>query len=274
MRRLFAIEYFKMRNARYFWALVILFLLILIAIPVGARGILDYLISVSDGGPLQRIGLDPSQIPLFDFVDLWQNLTWTYTFFSLFLGFITIISIGNEFTYGTIKQNIIDGMSRQELFWSKVSMMVALSLGMSLAAFLIGLVMGLLYSPVTGAEFIFQHIEFIPAYGLHLLAFQLLCLWVALLIKRTGITLALLMFYVYVIESFASGLIRFKYDLEWVANLLPVRGIVNVVPNPFPKFILQETMTTVQIEGLGILLLYLFLFGYGSYRLLVKRDLG
>ncbi|MEM7656637.1 MAG: hypothetical protein AAF399_10950 [Bacteroidota bacterium] len=274
MLRLLSIEYFKLRNTRFFWALIILFALILIAIPFGIRGFVLYLDSIGDKGPLNAFGLRPIDIPLFDFVDLWQNLTWVYNFFSLFLGFIAIISIGNEYTYGTIKQNIIDGLSRQELFWSKVYFMGALSLGISLLVLLIGLIAGFLWSPVTEWQFVVHHIEFIPAYAFHLLAFQLFCLTVSLWIKRTGIVMALITFYVYGVEKIFQGLIRWELEMPALAQFLPARATEMLIPNPFPKYVLQETITTVPWQGFLITAGAALLYGFLSYRMLTKRDLN
>ncbi|MEZ4851166.1 MAG: hypothetical protein R3B93_21640 [Bacteroidia bacterium] len=41
----------------------------------------------------------PGELPLFDFVDIWQNLTcWVYKTFAIFPRFITVISVCNEFS--------------------------------------------------------------------------------------------------------------------------------------------------------------------------------
>ncbi|NND93519.1 MAG: hypothetical protein HKN45_01570, partial [Flavobacteriales bacterium] len=191
--RLLRIEFFKLKNTKYFWVLSALFALMLLAIPYTA----DKFVSLINEGGETIAGMEGLSLPFFDFVDIWQNLYWIIKFFSIFLGFIMVISVTNDIGYGMMKQNVIDGMSRREYLHSKVLMAVALSLTFTLISALVILFVGYRFSPVTEIEFVFEHIEFVPAYFVHLIAFQLFCMVVALLIKRSGITIAFLLFYVY-----------------------------------------------------------------------------
>jgi len=270
MRRLLSIEFFKLRNSRYFWLLSGLFVVFLISVPIASKAFLDWV--ESQGGEIVD-NLTAGEIPLFDFVDIWQNLTWVYKSFSLFLGFITVISVCNEYNYGTLKQNVIDGMSRREFLWSKVLFLVILALFFSFLVLIIGLIMGYAWSPVTEFPFVVKHIEFVGAYFLHLVAFQLFCLLVSLLIKRAGITIALLTFYVYVIERIISLLTIHYYKQEWLEGFYPVAAMGNIIPIPFPKYIMRETQTYIGWDDLGILLFYMALMYFLADRLIVKKDL-
>ena len=269
MGRLLGIEFFKLRHTKYFWVLSGLFLLMLLSIPAVAYKIVGM---INDGSEAIA-GAQGIQIPFFDFVDIWQNLTFILKFYSLFLGFITVISMSNEYSYGMIKQNVIDGLSRTEFLLSKIYMIVALSLMVTLVTLGIGLFMGYMHSPVTDLGSILDHIEFIPAYFLHLVAFQLFCMTIALLIKRSGITIAFLFFYVLMIEPILV-LIMTKYGMAGIAELLPVNAINNIIRFPFYKYALQETLSTVSMLDLGILIGYIGLLTGVSYRLMTKRDLS
>jgi hypothetical protein len=133
--------------------------------------------------------------------------------------------------------------------------------------------MGLLWSPVKEPTFIFQSIEFIGAYFLHLVGFQLFCFIIALLIKRSGITIALLIFYVFVIEKIAAGIIEYHYKLPAVADFLPINAIGNIIRLPFSKYAFQETQTYVSMWDLSILSGYIVLLLFIADYLLGKRDL-
>jgi len=270
MTRLLSIEYFKLRHSKYFWVLMVLFLIFLLAVPFGSKVFIDYLGSM---GESIAGGINIGTLPIFDFVDIWQNLVYIYRLFSIFLGFIVVISISNEFSYGTIKQNVIDGLSRREFWLTKITFIVANAAIVSLCALLVGLIMGFVWSPVTDFEFIIKNIEFIAAYFLHLIGFQLFCLTIALLIKRSGITIALMIFYIYVIEPILTAILEYEYKLTTLANLFPVRAIGNIIPNPFPKYILRETQTFIGTTDTLILCGYIVVFLFLSYRMLTKRDL-
>lgn len=271
MGRLLAIEFYKLKHTKYFWLLFALFIIFLLAVPIGSKIFLDYL--AAQGEQILDDIMSPGELPIFDFVDIWQNLTWVYKTFSIFLGFIMVISISNEFSYGTIKQNIIDGMGRKEFLWSKLSFIISISAIVSLIAMLIGLIMGFLWSPVKSFTFVIKNIEFIGAYFLHLVGFQLFCFVLALLIKRGGLTIALLFFYVYVIEPIITSIIRYHYKLPWLADLFPVRAIGNIIRQPFSKYILQETQTYISFHDFAVLACYIGLLYFTAHRLLTKKDL-
>ena len=272
MLRLFSIEYFKLKNTRYFWILCGLFILFLLSVPIAAKAFLDFL--SAQGEMITGLGVLLNELPLFDFVDIWQNLTWVYRSFSILLGFIVVISVCSEYSYGTIKQNVIDGLSPRQFLWSKLSFILGISLVMSLVVMLIGLIMGLMWSPVKTLPFIVKNIAFIGAYFMHLLAFQLFCLVIALLIRRSGITLALLIFYVYVIEPIGTAILQYKYKLTLLADIFPIRAINNMIHFPFGKYALQETQTYVSIQDIVIWALYMALMYILADRLISKRDLG
>ena len=271
MGRLLSIEYFKLRNSKYFWVLLILFLIFLLSVPIGTKIFLDYMTSI--GEEFLKPGIRADELPVFDFVDIWQNLTWVYKSFSIFLGFIIVISVSNEFAHRTIRQHVIDGLSRTEFLLSKVIFILVISAAVSLIVLCIGLIMGFLWSPVKEFTFVVKNIEFIGAYFFHLVAFQLLCLVIALLIKRSGITIALLIFYVYTIEPIITGIISYHYKLPAIADLFPISAIGNIIRIPFSKYILRETQTFISLPDAGVLFAYIILLSLLAYRLVVKRDL-
>lgn len=266
--RLLNIEFHKLKSTKYFWVLTGLFALMLMAIPYGAHRFVGML----NEGSEAIVGMDGIGMPFFDFVDIWQNLYFVIKWFSVYLGFIVVISLSNDMSYGIMKQNIIDGMSRQEYLLSKVHMIIGLSLVFTLISALIILFMGFVHSPVTDLEFILEHIEFVPAYFLHLVAFQLFCAAVTLMIKRSGITIAFLLFYVFMIEPILAA-VMMNYGLGAIAEFLPVNAIGNIIRFPFYKYALQETQTTVAFKDLAILVAYIGGLYWWNRKLVVDRDL-
>ena len=271
MLNLIGIEFFKLRNTRYYWVLSGLFLVFLIAVPIGFHSFLEYL--TAEGENVFDFDIAPNQLPFFDFVDIWQNFTWIYKGFSSFLSFIIVISICNEFSYGTIKQNVIDGMSREQLLWSKIGFIVVQSLGVTLAATLVLTAAGMMLSPVRGLSFMLENIEFMGGYFLHLIGFQLFAMFLAILIKRSGIVISLMIFYTYIIEFIGGQFIEHESSFPRVADFLPVRAIGNIIPIPWQKYYFQESQNYIAMDDLGILIGYILLFGGLSWWFLTKRDL-
>lgn len=268
MMRLLKIEFHKLRNTKYFWILASLFVMFMLAIPIASNFFLDY---ITEQGA-EFAGISANQIPLYDFVDIWQNLTFVYKMFSIFLGFIVVISICNEYSYTTVRQNVIDGMSRREFLLSKIYMIVAISVVVSIAALLIGLLMGYLWSPVTDFDFVVRNIEFVGAYFIHLITFLMFCLAVSMLIKRAGIAIAIMVFYIYMIEPIAVAITKHGLEWDFVSGLFPVAAAGNIIQNPFPKYVLMQVQDYIGLQDAVICLGYLGLFVWLSNFLIVKRD--
>ena len=112
MIRLFEIEWLKLKNYTVFWILLIMYFLGLILILSSGMFLMQFL--KYKGADFN--GIDPTILPLYDFPDVWQNMTYIATFFKIILAFIVIISVTNEISYRTMRQNVIDGLSKWE--WS------------------------------------------------------------------------------------------------------------------------------------------------------------
>jgi len=95
--------------------------------------------------------------------------------------------------------------------------------------------------------------EFVPACFLHLLAFQLFYIAVTLIIKRSGITIAFLLFYVSAMEHILAAVMMNK-GLDSFAEFFPVNASSNTIRSPFCKYAVQETQTTVSMTDFSILI--------------------
>jgi ABC-2 type transport system permease protein len=268
--RLLKIELFKLRKTRFFWILIGLVVLAFLILPLVVKIWLDYESKFN-----QTIGsFIPNQLPIFDFYDIWQNLTWVYSGFSILAAFIVLISITSEYSYTTIRQNIIDGMSRNEFIRSKFALIVFLSIVFTLAVFLIGLFLGFLYSPVTDLSSVFEHADMLLLYFLHLLTFLSFSLVVGLLLKRSGLAIALTIFYIYFIEPIVTAILKYKFDMPFLASSFPYSATQSIIPNPFGKYMLMEVKYAVPIPELAVCVAYLTIFVYLSFYLMRKRDLS
>ncbi|MCB0738307.1 MAG: ABC transporter permease, partial [Bacteroidetes bacterium] len=159
MIRLLKIELQKLRPYKPFWILGGLYLLLMVGLSLSSHAILDWWSGLLGNG-IQ--GILPIEMPIFDFVDIWQNLTWVGRFYLPVLGFLIVISVYNEINHNTLKQNIIDGMSRNEWVISKILLLLFISLVAGVAVLFSGLYMGSLHSSVTSYEYIVKNIAFVP----------------------------------------------------------------------------------------------------------------
>jgi len=270
MIRLLKIELQKLWPNRAFRWMSTLYLIAMVIIAVGVMPFLNYLKSKIEDFDID--GVDPTIIPFYEFPDIWQNLTSVVIYFKVLLAFSLIFSITNEFTYRTIRQNVIDGMSKFEFVWSKIILVGFLALASTVTLFVLGLITGLMYSSEISLALIFEDVYFLLAFFLQLFAFLIFTLFVSVLIKRAIITMFLMIFWIWAVENglYVWGQVK---NHEWIEYLLPVKSINAVIHNPFPKYVFMEIQDFVTFPEIALALGWGALFYWATTRLIVKRDL-
>lgn len=265
MLRLIKIEYLKLKHSKSMWVLVTLYLLAVVGISLSAGLFLEYL---ADQG-ISRRGIDPTIFPIYDFEDIWHNLAYLGYFFKIFPAFLIVISICNEFSYKTHRQNIIDGLSRTEFFLSKLSFAAFLAILSALLLLVLGLVLGYARSDTTSASAIFRHIGFVPAHAFQLFLYFLFAMFAAIVIRKTGYTIVFLLMYTMMIEPVAWAFLHYK-EVPF-ADYLPLESISAIVPFPFARYILLETQNHLSIKSLAVGAAWGMVFsGFIFYRLRTK----
>ncbi len=272
MIRLFKIEWLKLKNYKVFWVLLGLYFLGLIIVCYGGMFFLMFL--KSKGADFK--GIDPTIIPLYDFPDVWQNMTYIATFFKLFLAFIVIISICNEINYRTLRQNIIDGLSKKEFLISKLNLIVSLSALATIFLFLIGFVLGMIYSKVHGFNFIFSDMEFLPAYFLEVITFLSLAFLLSLLIKKSGFVIVLLFMYTLIFEPVFTSILEhapfIPDSIDWVIPFFPIKSLNNLIHVPFQKYVFMRIQDYVAWIDIYIVTGWLVIYNALILFILKKRD--
>jgi len=267
MLHLLKVDLKKLRHYRTFWIIVGLYFFTLCMAAASGMEFLKWLARIIDGFG-QSVNI--TRIPLYHFPDIWQNLAWASGLLKIVLAIMTVISITNEYTYRTIRQNIIDGLSREQFIISKVlTNLVLAALSMTMV-FVIAAVGGLIYSPVLDFPYGFTGIGFFPAYFLEVFAFLSFALMLGIMIQRSGLTIILLLLS-YLIEL----IIKENID-EYVPQLIqffPLESIMNLVPQPFSRYAFQEIRDYVTFSSVAIALVWSFLFNYFGYLKLKKSDI-
>lgn len=266
MVRLIRLEYLKLRHNKAMWVLLGLYLVAIVGISFGAGYILQVL---ADNGVEYR-GIDPTVFPIYDFDDIWQNLAYLGYFFNVFPAFLIVISITNEFANKTHRQNIIDGLSRTEFFLSKLSFAAFLSLLSGLFLLMIGLLLGFMHSDVLGTEAIFSNMVFAPVHALQLFLYFLFAMLLSLIIRKSGITIVLLLMYTVILEPILTATLGYWYP--GTEDFLPLHAISNLVHFPFPKYFLRYVQDYLAIKELAIAVGWGVIFTTGIFLFLKKRD--
>lgn len=273
MLRLLYIEWLKYRHFKLFWIIYFLYLLILVSFTSSGMFILEFF----EKQDVNFGQLSPAMIPIYDFPDIWQNLTYFAGFFQFIMAFIVIIFITNEYSYRTIRQNVIDGLSRKQFLLAKLSFIFLLCLINTVVLAINGLILGLIYSSVTDFKFIVDNSEFLLAYGLALFVYALFAFFVGMLFKRSGISIILFAIYSLFAEPFVAIILqnhpRIPEFYNQLANFFPMEAISNLIHNPLPRYILQEIQDYIAWGELAVVMGYSFVFILLITGLMYKRDL-
>ena len=242
-----------------------------------------------------KVELGPIQFYLaeqgiFNFPYIWHFNTFVIAILKLFFAVVIVAMIGNEYSNRTLKQNLIDGLSKGEFLRSKLYAIMAFVVLSTFLVFLISLILGVIYSDYTEIGIIFSDMEYLIAYAIKLFAFFTFCLMLALLIKRSAFALGFLAFWQF-FEGICVGLMTWKLDtffpsitVEQVFQFFPLNAIGNLIKEPFTRLSAIQNIASQIGEGfvkdysvstwnIVIVLVWCVVFIFISYQLLKRRDL-
>jgi ABC-2 type transport system permease protein len=267
MLHLLKIDLKKLTSYRTFWIVCGLYFVTLAFSTASGMEILKWLARTIEGFG-QKINVN--RIPLYHFPDIWLNLLYFSGLFKIVLAIMTVISITNEYTYRTLRQNVIDGLSRWEFLFSKILTNLLLSLLSVVMIFVIALVTGFIYTPAINYQYIFSDMEFLFANFLEIFAFLSYALMLGILIQRSGLTIILLM-----LSKMIEIIFRENVDeyLPWLIQFLPMESISNLVPLPYARYAFQEIRDYLTFSSVAIALGWTVLFNYFSYLKLKRSDI-
>lgn len=267
MLHLLKIDLKKLVNYRTFWIICGLYFLTLGTTTASGMEFLKWLASL---GMKFGTEININRIPLYHFPDIWLNLLWFSGLLKIMLAIMVVISITNEFTYRTIRQNIIDGLSRWEFLQSKIMTNVLLSLMSMAMVFVIILVTGIIYTPDVTLDKVLIDMEFLPAYFLEVFFFLSYALMLGILIRRSGLTIILLM-----TTQMIEGIIKANVDdyIPAIIPYFPMQSIWELVNFPYHRYAFQEIKDFVSPLSVALVLGWTFLFNYFSYLKLKKSDI-
>jgi len=278
MKRLLQIEFQKLWQNRMSKFLIIAYFSLLTSIALIAAIKFDI-------GPIK---FHLAEQGIFNFPYIWHFNTFVASFFKLFLAIIIISMVANEYSNRTLKQNLIDGLSKKEFIYSKFLMVIVFSIISTVFVFIISLLLGIGYSDYTEVGIIFSELEFILAYFIKHIGFFSFCLFIGMLVKRSAFALGFLIIWNF-IEWIIYGLLFWNFGKgstypDTILSFFPFRSMSNLIDEPFSRLSAVKAIASQVGEDLNydyavhwfevaIVGVWTFLFIYGAYKLLLKRDL-
>src|SRR6185503_9511847 len=101
MKKLLRLEYIKYSRSNIFYIFIGLFIAIIILSEVITANLGD------------KTGMK------FGFPSAWLNLLYTASWMDFFLGIMVIVSITTEYQFRTMRQHVVDGLDKKDIFIAK-----------------------------------------------------------------------------------------------------------------------------------------------------------
>ncbi|MEO6173628.1 MAG: ABC transporter permease [Flavobacterium circumlabens] len=229
-----------------------------------------------------------AEMGIFNFPFIWHFNTYVAAWLKFFLAIVIVSMMANEYSYGTLKQNLIDGLSKKEFILSKFLTVVLFALCSTIFIFIMTLILGLSFSSYNEIGIIFTDLDYLLAFFVKLTGFFSFCLFLGILVKRSAFALGFLLVWS-IIEGIIKGLLVFKIfpnsnTGNYIMQFLPLEAMSNLIVEPFTRLSVIKTIGTqmgventkdygVHYLSILIVLVWTFLFIHFSYKLLKNRDL-
>jgi len=278
MKRLLAIELQKIWKNRASRILTISYFVILSFIAMIASIKLE----------IGNFKLHFAEMGIFNFPFIWHFNFYIAASLKFFLAIVIVSMMANEYSYGTLKQNLIDGMSKKEFVLSKFLTVVLFALTSTLFVFIMSMILGFSFSSYTELGIVFSEMEYILAYFIKLIGFFSFCLFIGVLIKRSAFAIGFI-FVWFLVEKISY--LTLKFDIfnrdprvDQVYAFMPLESMSNLIVEPFTRLSAIRNLQTavgensikdysVPFSSILIVLIWSAIFVFLSYKIIQKRDL-
>jgi ABC-type transport system involved in multi-copper enzyme maturation permease subunit len=283
MKRLLSIEFQKIWKNKASKVLLIAYFVLLSFIALIASikfSIGSFEIRIADQG-------------IFNFPYIWHFNTYIAALFKIFLAIVIVSMMANEYTYGTLKQNLIDGLSKKEFIISKFIVVVTFALASTLFIFIMSLILGYSFSSYNEIGIVFSDLEYLLAFFIKLVAFFSFCLFIGILVKRSAFALGFIFIW-FIAENIFYWIVKFlilggddktKNLGDTIIQFFPIESMSNLIKEPFSRLSAIKTIEatiggakavkdySIHFSQISIVVIWIAIFIYASYYILKKRDL-
>ena len=238
-----------------------------------------------DLGPFH---IDPAENGIFNFPYIWHFNTYIAAYLKFFLAIVIVSMMANEYSYGTLKQNLIDGMSKKEFILSKFLTVVLFATVSTVFVFIMSLILGYSFSSYTEIGIVFSDLEYLLAFFVKLLGFFSFCLFLGILVKRSAFAIGFLLVWS-IAEQIAYGVLKYQIfnkseKVDTLFSFFPLESMSNLIVEPISRLNIIKSIGnqvgvtgtkdySVHLTGILIVLAWTVIFMLMSYKLLKKRDL-
>jgi ABC-2 type transport system permease protein len=250
MKRLLKIEAEKLFSYRSFWLFI------------GLHGGLFFLLSVSLNSSFRSVRSNVaalSEVHVMHFPLIWQTLCYVGSWFHYLLGLLVILLVTNDYQCCTLRQHVVDGLSRLQYLGSQLLTICLLGLYASLATTALCVLFGFANAAgVNGGSFSQ------PAFSLHAgafvfaffvqgLGYMVFAMLVAIFCKRAVLSVGVFLTWTVAAEPIVALALDKLVSAE-IAYLLPFHALSAIII--WPESLSAEQLSPLPAGPLGLGMLY------------------
>ena len=281
MFRLLTIEFHKLRYNKASKVLSIIYFGLLTSIALIAAIKFDI-------GPVK---FHLAEMGIFNFPYIWHFNTYVASILKFFFLLVIVSMMSNEYSYKTLKQNLIDGLSKKEFILSKFYTVIAFAAISTIFVFVVSLILGLIYSDYNEFAIIVSDLVYLFAFFVKLVGFFSFGLFLGILVKRSAFAVGAMIVWL-ILENIFRGFLFWQYQdtdnivdkVSSIMQFMPLESMSNLIKEPISRLgavksianQVGETFTksyAVEFSTVLIVSFWTFVFIYLSFVLLKKRDL-
>jgi hypothetical protein len=274
MGELLKIEWLKIRRYTAFIVMSIFFIVAVIAT--------NYIVYSVNKNMANNMGNAISMMSFspYSFENTWQTTSYATGFILLLPSLLLVMLVTIEYTFKTHRQNIIDGLSRQQF----ISVKIMLALVFAVVSTLLVFITAICFGWASGTNFSLHGIEFVGFFFLKAITYNLIAILISVLIKRTGFATGVFFIYLggenFVAKMLDLWSIKMKQDngtdYGSLGDYLPMNaadGLLRFPKNPVTNMALNFMPTDYIWVILPLALVYLLVFYTWARRKFIHADL-
>ncbi len=169
---------------------------------------------------------------LYQFPNIWEFFPWVASWFNLLLAILIIVITGNEYTFRTFRQHVIDGLSRSDLLTGKVFLIITIAVYSMLMVLLFSLLFGFIFTRDMTAGLFVKKTYILLVYFVQAVAYMSTGFLLAILFRNTALAIVLFILYRLIIEPvfrlFFPPEARLYFPMKVISNLTPMPEFLSI----------------------------------------------
>lgn len=272
---LLQIELKKVKSYPVFWIIFGIIIVLFLLFGISAAN-LNLKIGIFSGNS------DISTDNYFKFPYVWTTFTWIAGWFSQFWALLLIILVGNEFNFRMYKQQLIYGLNKKQLIFSKIILMSLLPILILFFVFLLSIIFGLKNTEGSTFSQIFDKSFYLVSYYIQAIAFMSFAMLIVTLVGSTG--LSIIMYLGYLIFEGIFRLMLTLKKVDGIIHFLPFKAIQSLTPRPSLETAMSDNLQQqLQLSDntsqysifltLLVAVVYVLIFWGLTYLIIKKKDM-